>query len=306
MRRSAWWQSEARGPAVGCRAPIRRGMCIRLLVVWLSAAGLAGSLSMACSVRAEPVPPPDTGIQPAAATLARAVEEYSTAMETHDRNRRLEKFARAEQLFRQVVNGDAQQPPVHNAELYVNLGNAALQAERLGPAIAAYRRALALAPQHAQARQNLDYARSLLPDWARHEETSRLIDSLFFWRAMVSRGQLLVLGACCFLGAAVLLAVGYARRRPVVRNLAVVPLLAWLVLSMSMLIGHDDQTDRNVVVVTETTVYTADSENAAPRLARPLPSGAELSLLDQRERWSEVRLPDGRTGWLLTSTIDRL
>lgn len=306
MKRSAWWQSEARGPAVRCRASIRCGVCIRLLVVWLSAAGLAGGLSMASSVWAQPAPPPDNGIQPATATLARAVEEYSAAMETPDRNRRLEKFARAEQLFRQVVDGDAQQPPVHNAELYVNLGNAALQAERLGPAIAAYRRALALAPQHVQARQNLDYARSLLPEWARREETSRLIDSLFFWRAMVSRGQLLVLGACCFLGASVLLAVGYARRRPVVRNLAVVPLLAWGVLNTSMLIGHDDRTDRNVVVVAETTVYTADSENAAPRLAKPLPSGAELSLLEQRERWSEVRLPDGRTGWLLTSTIEPL
>ena len=188
----------------------------------------------------------------------------------------------------------------------MNLGNAALQAERLGPAIAAYRRALALAPQHAPARQNLDYARSLLPDWARHEETSRLIDSLFFWRAMIPRGQLLVLGACCFLAAALLFAAGYARRQPLLRNLATVPLLVWAVLSLSMLVGRDEAMDRNVVVVTETTVYTADSENSAPRLAKSLPSGAELSLLKQREQWSEIRLPDGRTGWVLTSAIERL
>jgi tetratricopeptide (TPR) repeat protein len=238
--------------------------------------------------------------------MERAIGEYSSAMETKDRNLRLEKFARAEQLFRQLIEGDVQQAPIRNVELYVNMGNAALQAERLGPAIAAYRRALALAPQHAQARQNLAYARSLLPDWIRHEETYRLIDSLFFWRAMIPRGQLLILGAACFLVAAVLFSAGYARRHPLTRNLAAVPLLAWAVLSTSLLIGRDEAADRNVVVLSETTVYAADSENAAPRLAKPLPSGAELSLLAQRAQWSEIRLPDGRTGWVLTSTIESL
>ena len=121
--------------------------------------------------------------------IERAIDAYTAALETTDRNLRLEEFARAEQLFRQVIDGDGQHAPVRNADLYVNLGNAALQAERLGPAIAAYRRALALAPQNAQARQNLVYARSLLPDWARREESIRLIDSLFFWRAMISRGR---------------------------------------------------------------------------------------------------------------------
>ena len=73
--------------------------------------------------------------------VQRAIAEYTAAMETQDRHRRLERFARAEQLFRQTMEGSPQQSPVHNAALYVNLGNAALQAERLGPAIAAYRRA---------------------------------------------------------------------------------------------------------------------------------------------------------------------
>jgi tetratricopeptide (TPR) repeat protein len=239
--------------------------------------------------------------------VARAIDEYLAAMETRDRPVRLERFARAEQLFRQVIEGDAQQPAVRNADLYVNLGNAALQAEHLGPAIAAYRRALALDPQHAQARQNLDYARSLLPDWARSEDSSHLIESLFFWRTMIPRGRLLVLGAGCFLLAAVLFAVGYAGRRPLLRNSAVVPLLVWVVLSASLVFGGDKDADRNVVVVAETTVYTADSENSAPRLDTPLPSGTELSLLEQRAQWSEIRLPDGhRTGWVLSSALERL
>ena len=145
-------------------------------------------------------------------------------METKDRNLRLAKFARAEQLFRQLIEGDARRANNSRCtELYVNMGNAASQAERLGPAIAAYRRALALAPQQARAQQNLAYARSLLPDWIRREETYRLIDSLFFSHTMIPSGQLLILGAGCFLVAAVLVSAGYARRHPLLRNLAAVP-----------------------------------------------------------------------------------
>ncbi len=250
--------------------------------------------------------PAAAGLVEPAASVQRAIDEYAAAMETQDRYARRERFARAEQLFRQTIEGGAGRSGVHNAALYVNLGNAALQAEHLGPAIAAYRRALALDPQHGQARQNLDYARTLLPEWARHAEASHLIDSLFFWRTLVPPGRLLVFGAGCFLVAAALAAAGYARRRPLVRNSAVIPLLAWLVLNMSLLVGNDRNGGCDIVVVTEATVYAADSENSAPRLARPLPSGTELSLMGQRAQWSEIRLPDGRSGWVLTSAVDRL
>lgn len=282
------------------------GCLAGLLAACLSATNFASAVGVSGPALVDPVTGPALSEPVTREPVQRAIDEYTAAMETQDRHLRLEKFARAEQLFRQTIEGDAQQPTVRNGELYVNMGNAALQAERLGPAIAAYRRALVLDPQHAQARQNLDYARSLLPEWARREEASQLIDSLFFWRTMIARGRLLVLGACCFFLAAVLFAAGYARRRPLLRNAAVIPLLVWGVLILSLLVEGDRDADRNVVVVTETTVYAADSENSAPRLGKPLPSGAELSLLEQREQWSEIRLPDGRTGWVLSSATERL
>jgi tetratricopeptide (TPR) repeat protein len=242
----------------------------------------------------------------AAGSLQSAIEAYEAAMETVSRSERLELFARSEQLFRQVVEGDDTHPPRRNAALYVNLGNAALQAERIGPAIAAYRRALLLDPQHAQARQNLAYARSLVPDWIRYDQPDRLIDSLFFWRAMAPRGTLTLLSACCLLAAALLWGVGLVRRQPLLRNFSAVPLLLWCVLEISLLLSPDNGSQPNAVVRVETTVYTADSENAAPRLSRPLPNGAEVVLLIERDQWSEIRLPDGRTGWVFASALEPL
>ena len=94
------------------------------------------------------------------ATLHEAVSGYAEALDTEDRDRRLEKFRRVERLFTAVVDrADA------NADLYANLGNAALQAEHLGAAVLAYRRALLVDPDHSRARQNLEHVRGLAPDW---------------------------------------------------------------------------------------------------------------------------------------------
>ncbi len=249
---------------------------------------------------------PCVGAEHDTAQVQSAIDQYTAAMECKDRAQRLRSFARAEQLFRQLVVGDETHSPIRNADLYVNLGNAALQAERIGPAIVAYRQAIELAPHHVQARQNLVYARSLLPDWIRRDETHGLFDSLFFWRSMLTRGQVQIYCAACFLLAAVLLGTGIWRNQSLLRNLAVIPLLAWLAIGISLFLEPDASATLNAVAVEESVVYTADSENSPPRLSKPLPSGAELTLVQARDRWSEVQLPDGRTGWVLSSTIQRM
>ncbi len=61
--------------------------------------------------------------------LQQALEAYSAAMNTPNRDQRLQRFALAEQLFRQIMTGSGQHEGVRSAALYLNLGNAALQAE---------------------------------------------------------------------------------------------------------------------------------------------------------------------------------
>jgi len=93
------------------------------------------------------------------AQLEEAIASYRVALDTSERDSRLEGFRNAERLFARIAAGGASNP-----ELYTNLGNAALQAEHLGAAVLAYRRALAIDPDHPRAVQNLEYVRTLLPD----------------------------------------------------------------------------------------------------------------------------------------------
>ena len=92
-------------------------------------------------------------------TLTEAVASYQSAMQSSDRQERINGFRRAELLFRKAIDDSG---GTANGDLSANLGTACLSGEQIGPAIVAYRKALHLNPQHDQSRKNLAYARDLL------------------------------------------------------------------------------------------------------------------------------------------------
>jgi len=237
--------------------------------------------------------------------VSRAIQQYSAAMEAKGRDERIRGFALAEQLFRQLIEEQVEDEP--SAALNINLGNAALQAEHVGSAILAYRRALAIDPSNSQAQQNLVYARMAVPEIFRLESTSGLIDTLFFWHAVYSRSQITGFASICFLVAAVMFASGLIWRQPLARNLALVPVIGWAICLFSVFLSGDlGSQDAAVVIVNELVLRSADSENSPPRLSEALTGGVEVRILRQRDRWTEIELLGGRSGWVLNSGFERL
>ena len=236
------------------------------------------------------------------AKLDDALTTYRAAMDQSDHASRLAKFHRAEQLFRNLV--ESSDTPLSNPDMYTNIGNAALQAERLGPAIVAYRRAIEIDPDHVQAKQNLKHARSLLPDWIAKPEQSSLADTFFFWHRSLSLNErLLIAAGVCVLTAicfAVYIRLGYSWAR----NLAMIPLAIQVALIASVVIETFESAGAEGVIIVEYTVArSADSANAQPRFANELPSGTEVTILESRDDWTQIRLPDGRDGWVNTVSI---
>ncbi|NUQ62553.1 MAG: hypothetical protein HUU20_08695 [Pirellulales bacterium] len=262
------------------------------LALLLSALGLANALAAS----SEPL-------------LDEAVREYQGALDSPDRDQRLAKFRRAELLFSRLVAGDYEGSPgpIQNADLYVNLGNAALGAERLGPAILAYRRALALDPNQHRAEQNLEHARTLLPEWVPRPERSGLLTTFFAWIDRLSSGELQLLAAIAFLLAIVGVASSIRWRQPIARNLAVIPGVLWIsLLSVLLYRSFGNPNDAAVVIVPEVIARSADSTGAPARLPQPLPSGTEVRVLETRDDWARVRLFDGRDAWLPRSAVERI
>lgn len=234
--------------------------------------------------------------------LERAVETYAGAQEIPDRDERVAAFRSAERIFSKLAEEGYQ-----SADLYVNMGNAALQAERLGAAVLAYRRALLLDPDHPRALRNLEYVRGLLPEWLPRPEPAGLLDSFFSWHASLTRAERAAAAALCFFLACALAAMGIRFRLGPLRNLALVPGLAWLALGLSLLFDPAlDASREGVVSAEEVMLRVADSHLSAPALPRPLPAGAELWVLERRPSWLRVRLASGRVAWLPADAVTTL
>ena len=239
--------------------------------------------------------------------LDEAVQEYRTALDSTDRDERIQKFRHAELLFARLAEGTGENSStgIRNADLYVNLGNAAMGAKRLGPAILAYRRALLLDPDHHRARQNLTHARTLLPDWVPRPEEGGFLDTFFAWSGRLSLTEFQTLAAVAFLITAALIAAAIRWRQPVLRNLAVLPGLAWLsFLGAILFLAFGNQEDGAVLTLPEVVARSADSAGASPRFPQPLPGGTEVQVLETRDEWTRVRLADGRDAWLPRSAVE--
>lgn len=239
--------------------------------------------------------------------LDEAVQEYREALDSADHEERVEKFRRAELLFTRIAEGDGENPGggIHNADLYVNLGNAAMGAKRLGPAILAYRRALQLDPDHHRARQNLAHARTLLPDWVPRPEEGGLLDTFFAWTGRLSLAEFQILAAIAFVITAALVAAAIRWRQPVFRNLALLPGIAWLFfLGVILFLTFANEDRGAVVTLPEVVARSADSAGASPRFPQPLPSGTEVQVEETRDDWARIRLSDGRDAWVPRSSVE--
>lgn len=229
-----------------------------------------------------------------AQTLNQAFTQYSEAQLATERDLRIEKFKRAQRLFESAVEQGVQTP-----SLFANLGTAALQAENLGVAVLAFRRALLRDPDHPQALQNLAHTRSLLPNWVPRPMTDSVLDSFFFWHKSMPLAEQSGAAALCFLFAALGFAVAIRWRSALARNLALLPVLLWLGLMVSLLLELQSNKHLQAVVMQEETVArAADSVNAPVRFAEALPAGTEVEVMEFRDRWARIVLSNGRDAWI--------
>ena len=230
--------------------------------------------------------------------LNAAIAAYAAAMDTENRSLRLETFRRSERLFAHAIESGAQ-----NADLYTNLGNAALGGEQLGYAVLAYRRALLFDPDHARALQNLDHARGLLPSWVPRPAGGGAFDSFFFWHWALSGVERQLAAALCFALAVVLVAASIRFESSTPRNVSILPALVWCVLMASLLLDRAAESSGEAVITVEVAARAADSTFAPSLFPAPLPEGTEVRILEDRAPWMRVRLANRRDVWVKEASL---
>lgn len=189
-----------------------------------------------------------------------------------------------------------------NPTLFYDLGNAYFRKGDSGRAILNYERALALDPNHAEARANLQLVR----DQARALElTPGWIESHL---GFLTRDQFAWLAAAAFWGAAAIFCGLYvARRRAVVWIFALV-VLAMIsgaaAFAVCQLETGSAGADLAIVTKGNTQARLATAESSGTVLV--LPPGSEIKILSTRGDWSYASLPNDLRGWIPAQSAERV
>ncbi|MBB17338.1 hypothetical protein CMK22_18905 [Candidatus Poribacteria bacterium] len=228
--------------------------------------------------------------------IKQAFTAYSQAQQATKREARMENFQRAQYLFALVSKQG-----IEAAALYTNIGTAALQAENLGDAVLAFRRALEIDPDYPQALQNLKQARELLPAWVPKPIEDSTLDSFFSWQRSLSTAEQSGLAALLFLLCSIGFAISIRWELILARNLAFLPLLLWMVFVVSYIIDITTNEGRDAVIIVDDTIArVSDSANAPQRFSQPMSAGMEVKVLEVRNdsNWAHVSLFNGRDAWV--------
>ena len=231
--------------------------------------------------------------------LTAAIAMYREALDATDPNAQAARFADAQRRFRRAIDAGVGE----NADLFANLGNAALGAESIGEAMWAYQRALVLDPSHRRANANVAHIRRHLPSWVPRPQDDGVLDTFFFWRRTLSTRARTLAGAASFLLCALLVGTAWVTRRAWLRWLAVVPLLAWIALVVVPAVEALGDPNAAVVTAPDAALRTADAAGAPVKMVDPLPGGTEVVILETRTDWVRIRLADGRDGWVRASQV---
>lgn len=243
----------------------------------------------------------------AAAFIERAEAAFAEGAAMHaegDRGAR-SRFAEAAAYYERAIETSG----VRNHRLHLNLGNAAMLSGDAGRAVLAYKRAERLAPRSSRVRESLSFARASVGVELRPDARERGRSLLLAWRGLVPRNLLLA----GFIGGYALfwlaLASGVIWRKPPPMLLGVAAGVA--VLSISLLLVERSillSADEGVVV----SPAGADARLGpgegvyAPAFDRPISPGVEVRLLESRDGWLRVRLPDGREAWTPEAAVERV
>ena len=214
-----------------------------------------------------------------------------------------EDYASAVELYEALLaSGEA-------AEVYYNLGNSYYKLDDIARAILNYERALLLQPGNADIRANLEIARAKTVDretpipevffvtWGRSLVNILGVDA---WARLAIACFILCLG--CF---ALFFVSGRVRIKKMGFTGGIVLLIVVLIAHLAGVQQKRGLTRRNdaIVVTPSVTVRSTPSESGTSLFI--LHEGRKVEIKDNSMReWKEIKLEDGKVGWIPTSCIE--
>lgn len=183
--------------------------------------------------------------------------------------------------------------------LFYNLGNACLKLDRKGKAILYYEKALLLLPRDQDIKSNLDYAISIAEDRIqppRRSWAARRWDTAAGWFNAREWRYAAAGIFWCLCAAAVALIYAPGARPALVRVAAAAAVLLVVVSAAGVTRALHERRERAVILDREAKIRYGPSEKDV--VAFILHEGAVVEVDNEKGEWCQVRIPDGKAGWV--------
>ncbi len=214
-------------------------------------------------------------------------------------------YAQAETCYTRIL-----EQGLYSASLYYNLANAHFKQNELGKALLYYNRALRLRPNDEDIRHNLEYAK---------QSTKDSIEEIpeFFLKTWIKslRGalscttwsilSLVMLAMALAFGLIYMLAQRLSLRKTGFYLMAIAALL-FVVTTAFAWSERNMLIKRSEAIVMDSAVSIKSSPDRSATELFVLHEGTKVTIGEAIDGWAEVRIADGRKGWIEEERIERI
>ena len=225
-------------------------------------------------------------------------KEAETAYKQEDYNKAIELY---ESLLKSY--GDSY-------EIYYNLGNAYYKTDKIAPAILNYERALLINPGDGDVRFNLEMAKLKITDKV---ET---IGDFFLTKWIRSVQNLLnvdtwaTVGIVCFILLIGCLILFFFSKWMRLKKIGFyVGILLLIVVVCANIFAYNEKkalTTRDAAIIFSPTVTIKSSPDASGTVLFVLHEGTKVFIKSSLGEWYEIRLEDGKEGWIQQGNIEKI
>jgi tetratricopeptide (TPR) repeat protein len=196
-------------------------------------------------------------------------------------------------------------------ELYYNLGNAYYRTDNITHAVLNYERALMLSPGDNDIRSNLQLARSKTID--KIEPTSEMFFITWYHSIvnMKSSDSWAIMAIAFFILVAVLILIYIFADRILIRKIGFFGGILFFVLFVLCNVFAYQQKqqliNRTGAIVTSFSVSVKKTPEQKGNTVFIIHEGTKVDILDNSIKdWKEIKLADGREGWILSNQIEKI